>query len=1071
MKIFGSIAELVKLGFRISGKEVNVQPAAQTATSPITITIPDVGASGAANLVTTADSGTVTSTMIASNTIANPNINSAAAIAYSKLAALSSGNILVGSAGNVATSTAVTGDITISNTGVTAIAAGVIVNADISASAAIADTKLATISTAGKVSNSATTATSSNTASAIVARDASGAFSAGIITASLSGNATSASDLATGSVLGIDKGGTGQTTQQAALTALAGTQTSGQYLRSNGVNTLLSAIQAADVPTLNQNTTGTAANITATSNSTLTTLSSLSLPGSQVSGNISGNAANVTGTVAIANGGTGQTTRQAAINALAGTQTANRVLRSDGTNTTLSQVALATDVSGTLPVANGGTGITSFGSGVATFLGTPSSANLASAVTDETGSGSLVFGTSPTLSSPQVNSSLVIQQIATPSNPSAGFNKIYTKSDGLLYKLDSSGNEVLVGSGAGGGGELNLVINPDGDTALDGSRTNDVGDWIDFGTGTTSSKTTTSTEIPLYPTKTNAIKVLNDGSGTDYTRMRMTLPPSLYNRKLKLAWEQEASSSPAYVSGDFKVEVWATTDATYATGLTKLSLSTDAAGVSSIPALTGRYQTTFDTTTVANLELRIVRVAGAVNSFVSLNNVVVGPGIQPQGAVVGEWQSFTPTFGNFTLGNGTTSAFYRRVGANIEVKAYISAGSSTSITGTLTLTMPLSLNIDGTKIATTGATRETFGIWNIKDNGANNYLGYVTYDTATTVNFTQAGATSVVGATSPITMGTSDSFEALFSLPIAEWAGSGTVQLAQNDVEYASNSKSDNTVSDTTSFAYGPAGSLIPNGAVGTTYSRVVKFQSVIQPTDLFILQVDQGTGQWVDIDKRLSAYTVQGTVSYGVQSEVTDSTTCTVYFGAGGFRATGATYASNGAAWSGLSTWRWRLRKMSAGSAVGFGIHQPGVSAGLVSASGLVGNTTGNAIASGYVGEFSDGIESTLTSFAGTGAWKQVFAVTLQPGRYNLEASGFLNLNGATVTGFALNINTTTATATGLTFPRYYSTSGTSEGTQVYVSRDVNISVATTFYVNIQADYTVATPRYRAYYKWTRIA
>ena len=53
--------------------------------------------------------------------------------------------------------------------------------------------------------------------------------------------------------------------------------------------------------------TGTASNITATSNSTLTTLSALSLPGSQVTGNISGNAANVTGTVAVANGGTGQT--------------------------------------------------------------------------------------------------------------------------------------------------------------------------------------------------------------------------------------------------------------------------------------------------------------------------------------------------------------------------------------------------------------------------------------------------------------------------------------------------------------------------------------------------------------------------------------------------------------------------------------------------------------------------------------------------------------------------------------------------------------------------------------------
>lgn len=64
-----------------------------------------------------------------------------------------------------------------------AITAGSIVNADINSSAAIADSKLATISTASKVANSATTATNANTASAIVARDASGDFSAGTITA------------------------------------------------------------------------------------------------------------------------------------------------------------------------------------------------------------------------------------------------------------------------------------------------------------------------------------------------------------------------------------------------------------------------------------------------------------------------------------------------------------------------------------------------------------------------------------------------------------------------------------------------------------------------------------------------------------------------------------------------------------------------------------------------------------------------------------------------------------------------------------------------------------------------
>jgi hypothetical protein len=67
---------------------------------------------------------------------------------------------------------------------------------------------------------------------------------------------------------------------------------------------------------------------------------------------------------------------------------------------TYGKIGLATHVSGTLPVANGGTGLTSLGAGVATFLGTPSSANLAAAVTDETGSGALVFATSPTFVTP-----------------------------------------------------------------------------------------------------------------------------------------------------------------------------------------------------------------------------------------------------------------------------------------------------------------------------------------------------------------------------------------------------------------------------------------------------------------------------------------------------------------------------------------------------------------------------------------------------------------------------------------------------------------------------------------------
>jgi len=90
-------------------------------------------------------------------------------------------------------------------------------NTNIDAGASIDDTKLATITTAGKVDNTATTATAANTNNAIVARDANGGFTAVSITAALNGNAATATKLATSRLIyGNSFDGT------AAITAVIG---------------------------------------------------------------------------------------------------------------------------------------------------------------------------------------------------------------------------------------------------------------------------------------------------------------------------------------------------------------------------------------------------------------------------------------------------------------------------------------------------------------------------------------------------------------------------------------------------------------------------------------------------------------------------------------------------------------------------------------------------------------------------------------------------------------------------------------------------------------------------------
>jgi hypothetical protein len=108
---------------------------------------------------------------------------------------------------------------------------------------------------------------------------------------------------------------------------------------------------------------------------------------------------------------------------------------------------LATPTSGTLTNCTGlpvSTGVSGLGSNVATFLATPTSANLAAALTDETGSGSNVFATSPTMTDAIINQAAngdtAIKSVrATDTTPTGNFLDFQTAAAASVYKVDRFG--------------------------------------------------------------------------------------------------------------------------------------------------------------------------------------------------------------------------------------------------------------------------------------------------------------------------------------------------------------------------------------------------------------------------------------------------------------------------------------------------------------------------------------------------------------------------------------------------------------------------------------------------------
>lgn len=162
-------------------------------------------------------------------------------------------------------------------------------------------------------------------------------------------------------------------------------------------------------------------------------------------------------------------------------------------------------------VIGGGAGAapatTTTGTGILTFLGTPSSANLAAAVTDETGSGSLVFGTTPALTNPTVTNYV---ETLYSANTSTAITVDLT--NGTVQNLTLTGNATITMPTAVAGKSFIIILSQDGT----GGRTVT---WstVSWPSGTAPTVTSTASKRDIFSFFSNGSSWFGSTLGQNYT--------------------------------------------------------------------------------------------------------------------------------------------------------------------------------------------------------------------------------------------------------------------------------------------------------------------------------------------------------------------------------------------------------------------------------------------------------------------------------------------------------------------------------------------------------------------------
>jgi hypothetical protein len=383
---------------------------------------------------------------------------------------------------------------------------------------------------------------------------------------------------------------------------------------------------------------------------------------------------------------------------------------------------------------------------------------------------------SETLSNKTVGDALSFTQISTPSTPSSGLNKLYAKSDGNFYNLNSAGLEQQVGSGSGGGGGaknyLSSVNNVNGNGNFELGST---AKWSLFnttltGVNPTGGITAGAASITTF-TATTSGKLAGAYSLNVASSGAITAGHGFISDAFTIDTEDQAKAMTeqffySVISGATNLNFSGTPSNTFAVYLYDVTNSQwiQPAGAynmvqnSGVGVQKGEFQTSSNGTQY-RLAVLCVNVSAGASSLL-FDDFCVGPQPTVSGVPMSDPVYYTPTLTGF--GTATSIAVRsQRIGNFLKVQGSFSAGTPTATAATISIGYN---GVDG-NITMDPAVVGDVGHWAANGGSVANGDFYV--PTLTTVGFLGTGFSSVPGS-AIVGVGQPVVFE--FTVPIAGWS-------------------------------------------------------------------------------------------------------------------------------------------------------------------------------------------------------------------------------------------------------------------------------------------------------------